>query len=432
MMQEVIMDYREAREYIQSLEGRGMVFGLDTMRILMEGLGNPQEHLKFIHIAGTNGKGSVLAYLSTILKEAGYRTGRYCSPALFSYEEIIQVNEEPIPKEMVAMGITKIQEVIEKMEIMPTVFEVETALAFWYFQKADCEIVVLETGLGGDLDATNIITTTLCSVITSISLDHRKILGNTMEEIAVHKAGIIKPNVPVIMMKQSKEAEQVIQKRCQELHCRLVEADGDQARILLATVRSQVIFYKQYEKLMSHLLGIFQKDNIAVAIETIEELRTLGYSITDQQLRDGIFHTKWRGRMELICSSPLVFMDGAHNPDAAYQLKKSLEQYFTGEKYHFIIGVLADKDYPAILEILLPKAKDVITITPNNKRGLPAEQLKAAIKEINPLMKVKTASNLGEAWERVVKKEEEITVICGSLSFLGELDQYVQKWKTKK
>lgn len=427
-MQEDIMDYKEAREYIQSLEGRGMVFGLETMRTLMLALDNPQEQLKFIHIAGTNGKGSVLAYLSTILKESGYRTGRYCSPALFSYEEKIQVNEENIPKEMVAAGITKIRQVIEEQKIMPTVFEIETALAFWYFKETACDIVVLETGLGGDLDATNIITTTLCSIITSISFDHKKILGDTLEEIAAHKAGIIKPTVPVVMLKQSKSVEQVIQKRCRDLNCQRIEADGELARVLLSTVRSQVVFYKEYEKLITHLLGTFQKDNIAIVIETVKELRKLGYSITDEQLRNGIANTKWRGRMELICKSPLIFMDGAHNPDGVCKLKRSLEQFFTGAKYHFIIGVLADKDYPAMLETLLPKAKDVITITPNSERALPAEQLKTEIKKINPLMKVKVALSLEEAWNLTVKNKNEISVFCGSLSFFGELDQCVQKW----
>lgn len=426
------MDYREAREYIYSLEGRGMVFGLDTMRALMQALGNPQERLKFIHIAGTNGKGSVLAYLSTILKEAGYRTGLYCSPALFSYEEKIQVNGQNISKQMVAEGLTEIRNVIETLQISPTVFEIETALAFWFFEKEACEIVVLETGLGGDLDATNIVTTTICSVITSISFDHKKILGNTLEEIAAHKAGIIKKNTPVVMLKQSEEAELVIQKRCEELHCKLVEADGKDARILFATVRSQVIFYKKYEKLLTHLLGVFQADNIAVVIETIEVLRSLGYLITDQQLRDGIAHTRWRGRMERISSSPLIFMDGAHNPDGAYKLKKSLEQYFAGDKYHLIIGVLADKDYQAMLEILLPKAKDVITITPEVKRALPAQTLKEAVKSIMPLINVKAVSSLKEAWNMAVKREGEVTVICGSLSFLGELDRCVKEWKAEK
>lgn len=428
---EVIMNEREAREYIQSLEGRGMVFGLETMQALMHGLGDPQNQLKFIHIAGTNGKGSVLAYLSTILKEAGYKTGRYCSPALFCEEEKIQINEQNIPKEIAAQGITEIRRVIEALQIMPTVFEVETALAFWYFQREGCDIVVLETGLGGDLDATNIVTTTICSIITSISLDHRQILGNTLAEIASHKAGIIKPNTPVVLLKQSEEVRQVIMQRCKEQNAELIEADGDAARILFGTLRRQVIFYKEYEKLYSHLLGVFQKDNIAIAIETVKQLEKLGYPVTEQQLRDGISHTRWRGRMELICNHPLVFMDGAHNPDGAYKLKKSLEQYFAGDKCHFIIGVLADKDYPAMLEILLPKAKDVIAITPHNKRALPAEKLKETIKKINPMIKVKVASDIEEAWNDAVKKDEVI-VVCGSLSFLGELERCVDRWKEQK
>ena len=426
------MDYREAREYIGSLEGRGMVFGLDTMHTLMQALGNPQDQLKFIHIAGTNGKGSVLAYLSTILKKAGYRTGTYCSPALFSYEEKIQVNGNMISKQMVAEGLTEIRNAIEELQISPTVFEVETALAFWFFQREACEIVVLETGLGGDLDATNIVTTTICSVITSISFDHKNILGNTLKEIASHKAGIIKENIPVVLLKQSEEVEAVIQEKCNQMHSKLVKADGNDARIILATVRSQVIFYKKYEKLLTHLLGVFQADNIAVVIETIEVLRELGYFISDEQLRSGITNTRWRGRMERVSSCPLVFVDGAHNPDGAYKLKKSLEQYFAGDKYHLVIGVLADKDYPAMLEILLPKAKDVITITPQGKRALPAQTLKETVKRMMPFMNVKAASDLKEAWNMAVKKEGEITVICGSLSFLGELDCCIKEWKLER
>lgn len=418
------MNYKEARDYIKRAEGNGIVLGLDVMKTLLAYMGNPQDQLKFVHIAGTNGKGSVLAYVSTVLSDAGIRTGRYISPALFGYEERIQIDGQWIPQQMVAEGITEIARCIEQMAYLPTVFEIETALAFWYFNKKNCRIVVLETGMGGDMDATNIVKTTVCAAITSISVDHRAILGDTLVKIALHKAGIIKPGIPVVLMRQNREVEAVVKARCNELGAELILADGEQANVLECSLAEQVISYKNQKPVHTHLMGTFQKDNLAVALEVLEQLKRQGFEISDEHLIEGVAQTRWRGRLELIRKDPVLIVDGAHNPDAARKLYKSLEMYFTNQKFIFIIGVLADKEYNEIIRIMMPLAERVITITPDNPRALKAEVLKAAIQEEMPTLKISAGKTMADAWEeasQTARQENYIIVAFGSLSFIAQL-----------
>ena len=283
------MDYTEARVYLENVTKYGSVLGLENMKELLNRLSNPQDDLKFIHIAGTNGKGSVLAYVSTVLTEAGYCVGRYISPTLFSYRERIQVNGEYIEKESLARWTSKIRDVIEKMvregKAHPTVFEIETALSFLYFKEKKCDFVVLETGMGGLLDATNVVKTTVAEIIASISLDHLGVLGNNLREIAQNKAGIIKPETVVITAEQEKEAMEVLTSVCKEKKCSLYVTEKKEVRNIHYGYDGQTFDYKQYQKLEISLAGSYQILNAALAVEALEKIQMLGYPISEEQLQ---------------------------------------------------------------------------------------------------------------------------------------------------
>lgn len=420
------MDYREARVYLENAAKYGSVLGLDNMRELLCRLGNPQDDLKFIHISGTNGKGSVLAYLSTVLKESGYRVGRYISPTLFSYRERIQVNEEYIEKEALARLTTRIAKAVERMQeegkTHPTVFEIETALGFLYFREKACDLVVLETGLGGLEDATNVVKTTVMEVITSISMDHMGILGNTLAEIAANKAGIIKPQTAVVSVRQHPEAMEVIETVCRWEECRLFVADTGQASAIRYGWETQSFHYKEYENLKIFLGGAYQIENAALAVEAVRTLNKLGYSIMEEQLRRGLEKTRWRGRFTVLSKEPVFIIDGAHNRDAAKTLRKSLELYFTNRRLFYIMGVFKDKEYQEIVKITVPLSEHVITIeTPGNDRALPAEELLKEVKKYQPSSE--KAESIAEAVKKSLKMadKEDVILAFGSLSFLGEV-----------
>lgn len=425
------MNYAEARVYLDEVSKYGSVLGLENMRELLGRLGNPQDDLKFIHISGTNGKGSVLAYLSTILSGGGYRTGRYISPTLFSYRERIQVDEQKIEKESLAHHVTAIAKAIEEMKAEnagnPTAFEVETALAFLYFKEKDCDIVVLETGLGGALDATNIIKTTVMEVIAPISMDHMEFLGDTLEKIAMQKAGIIKPHTAVVSASQEPDAKKVLDHVCKENQCSMYMVDPAQITDVLYDVEEQQFSYKNWKNVKITLAGSYQILNAALALEGVEELRRLGYHLTDEQVRQGLYRAVWRGRFTLLSKNPAVIIDGAHNPGAAKELKHSLNLYFKGKDLYYIFGVFQDKDYQEVIRLTAPLAKHIITVqTPGNPRALPADKLKEAVQAVNP--SVEAAQSIQEAVKKSLQlaKKEDAIIIFGSLSFLGEAEKAVK------
>ena len=425
------MNYAEARVYLDEVSKYGSVLGLENMRELLGRLGNPQDDLKFIHISGTNGKGSVLAYLSTILSGGGYRTGRYISPTLFSYRERIQVDEQKIEKESLAHHVTAIAKVIEEMKAenagYPTAFEVETALAFLYFKEKDCDIVVLETGLGGALDATNIIKTTVMEVIAPISMDHMEFLGDTLEKIAMQKAGIIKPHTAVVSASQEPDAKKVLDHVCKENQCSMYMVDPAQITDVLYDVEEQQFSYKNWKNVKITLAGSYQILNAALALEGVEELRRLGYHLSEEQVRQGLYRAVWRGRFTLLSKNPAVIIDGAHNPGAAKELKHSLDLYFKGKDLYYIFGVFQDKDYQEVIRLTAPLAKHIITVqTPGNPRALPANELKEAVQAVNP--SVEAAQSIQEAVKKSLQlaKNEDAIIIFGSLSFLGEAERAVK------
>lgn len=422
------MNYQEARAFLDEVGKSGSVLGLEGMKELLRRLDNPQDELKFIHISGTNGKGSELAFLSEILTEAGYRTGRYISPTLYSYRERIQVDKEMIDRDSLASLTTKVKTAIDGMLAdglqSPTVFEVETAISFLYFVQKHCDIVVLETGLGGTLDATNVVKTTILEVIASIGMDHMMFLGNTLGEIAANKAGIIKPDTFVVSAKQEPEAEVVVKEVSKAKNATLSIVDPEEIRDVHYGYEKQSFSYKNWKNIEISLAGTYQIKNAALALEAVEALRKLGFELSEENVRKGMAGADWRGRFSVIHKDPVVVIDGAHNPAAATVLKESLEIYFKGKNLYYIFGVFADKDYEKVIELTATLAKRIVTVqTPDNPRALPAEELKKAVEKVNP--NVTSADSVAKAVEEVkaMTTKDDVVIVFGSLSFLSLADE---------
>ena len=427
------MNYREAMEYVESLQQYGSVPGLQNIKQLCERLGNPQDELKFVHIAGTNGKGSVLAYVSTVLKTAGYRVGRYISPTILDYRERFQINEKPITKPDFCRYLEQVKEAAEQMAAdhlpHPTSFEIETAVAFLYFLDKKCDIVVLETGFGGRLDATNIVQTTVCAVFTSISMDHMTVLGRTLEEIAAQKAGIIKEHCRVISAGQKKEALQMIEQEAGKYKCSMRIADVRDARGVKYGLTKQRFSYGNYKNLEIAIPGQVQIDNAVLAVEVIKALGEEGFPVSEEQLRDGLWLAKWRGRFEILGKKPLFIADGAHNEDAALRLAESIQLYFTNKRIIYIMGILEDKEYDKIIRATYFLAEHIITVTPpHNSRAMNGYELAQAVKNYHD--NVTVADSLQEAVEIAYllagKDKDTIIIAFGTLSILGELIPIVE------
>lgn len=431
------MTYGEARAFIDDTARYGAVLGLDTVTELLARLGNPQDELKFVHIAGTNGKGSTLAYISTILKEAGFRVGRYISPTIFDYRERIQVNEDYITKEGVARLADLVKEAAARMVedgfSHPTTFEVETAMAFLWFREMQCDIVVLECGMGGLTDATNVVKTTLVSVFSEIGMDHMGFLGETIQEIARVKAGIIKPDTVVVSTSQRPEVREVLLNVCREKQAEFLEVRKEEIKDVRFRFEDQSFTYRGMKWLKPGLAGSWQIDNAALAVETVFALEKLGFPVTEEQLRKGLSRTIWPGRFQVIDRRPLFVADGAHNRDAADRLCETLELYFPDKRKIFIAGVLADKEYDYVMSRLAPLAARVITImTPDNPRALPAEKLAEDVRKYNEY--VETAESLQDAVRRAwaYAGEDDLILAFGSLSYLGDLIREVRMGKEKR
>lgn len=430
------MNYSEALEYIEAVSKYGIVPGLDSIKELCRRLGNPQDELKFVHIAGTNGKGSTLAYVSTILQCAGYRVGKYISPVIFEYRERIQIGKRLITKAALCEGVELIREICEEMVEEgfhhPTPFEIETALAFWYFKREECDIVVLETGMGGLMDATNLISTTQVAVLTSIGMDHMQYLGKTLAEIAGQKAGIIKNGCYVVSMKQQEAAAQVIADICLQKNCELWVADSSKATHIRYGMEKQSFDYAGYKKLEITMAGKFQIDNATLAIEVIRALHSCGYGVSEKALRKGLLETQWKGRFSLIGKRPLFVVDGAHNEDAAQKLADSIEFYFTNKRIIYIMGILRDKEYEKVIALTEKYADQIITVTPQNPRAMHAYELAQEIARLHP--NVTAVDSLEEAVEMsyLLAGKDDVIIAFGSLSYLGDLMNVVDRKAVKR
>lgn len=422
------MDFLEAQNYLEKVRSqKGIVLGLDTMRHLMVKLNNPQDKVKFIQVAGTNGKGSTAAYLTSILSEAGIKVGRYTSPAVFSSTEQYFACGSCISESEYAKGVTAVAEAAASLDgETPTAFEQETALAFWYFAKKGCELAILEAGLGGDMDATNIVTTTVCSIITSISMDHCRILGNKISEIAAHKAGIIKPGAPVICIEQKEDAMEPIRVAAKAADTPLYEVHRDEVRQIFSDKRESIVFFREFENLHLKMLGSCQPENAALAVQAASVL-SRSYPIEKKHIYDGIEKTRWGGRFELHSGSPDIILDGAHNPDGIRRLRESVNQMFGAVPICYVCGVLADKDYEKEIEILFGRASNVFTVTPPSPRAMKSTDLKAAIKERFPQLKVisfDSEDGIEKAMEAAVSQNNPV-VVCGTLTILARVKEWM-------
>ena len=423
------MNYEEAMNFIQNTNKFGSVLGLDNIRELLERLGNPQDQLRVVHIAGTNGKGSTLAFLAGIFRESGYRAGRYVSPASFSYEERFRINEENISKKDLCFYMEKIKNVAEEMGkdglSHPTMFEIETALSFLYFLDKKVDVVLLETGMGGRLDATNVVKKPIATVIASIGMDHMQFLGDTLEKIASEKAGIIKEGCPVISYDNTKEVNEVIKNKAKQMHAKVTFVNSAGIRVLQESLNGESFSYRSsdgrwYEKIEIPLLGRHQINNAALALETLNVIKNY-YCISDFQTEDGMRKTIWRGRIEILEREPMVICDGAHNPDGAKSLLSFLQNNFTNQRLIYIMGVLSDKDYEQMVQILAPSADKIYTVAPDNPRALSSRELCNCISKYH--QNVEERQRLAECLSEVRQKAEkdDVIIICGTLSFQNEL-----------
>ena len=376
------MTYEEAIAYIHGLYWRGSKLGLERTVELCALLGNPQKKLKFIHVAGTNGKGSTCAMLSNILRAQGYRTGLFVSPFVDRFNERIQFNNEPIAADELAEIVGEIAPTVDAMESLPTEFEVITAVAFLYYVRKNCDYVVLEVGLGGELDSTNVIDTPLLSIITAIDFDHMHILGNTIQEIAKAKAGIVKDNGTVLFYGEHPDALPVIEQACEQHHAELHVCDRSSIVAEQYDLFGQVFAYKRYHHLMIGLLGQYQMNNAATVIDAVELLREKGVVISDEAVRVGLSETKWPARFELLREKPPFFVDGGHNPHGVNGTVQTYRRLFGKKKATVVMGMMADKDVSKSIELLIPIAKEFYTATPDNPRAMQAEELAKLIRSL--------------------------------------------------
>lgn len=366
------MNYTEALEYIHGVSWTFCKPGLERIGELCERLGHPEKGLKFIHVAGTNGKGSTSAMLDSVLRAAGYKTGLYTSPYIRVFNERMRINGENISNEELAELTEYIKPIADGMTDSPTEFELITALAFEYFARNNCDIVILEAGMGGRLDSTNIIDTSILSIITGIALDHTAFLGDTVEKIATEKAGIIKENTSILYGGTDESAKAVIKARAEEMNSRFECVDYAKLNVKDMTLDGTVFDFDELKDLKISLLGSYQPRNAAIVVSAVEILRQNGIEINDDALREGLCLAQWQGRFEILSHDPLIIFDGAHNPQGIEAAVESIKLYFKDQKVCIVTGVLRDKDYTHIAKMLSTVAMKAFTFTPDSPRALDA------------------------------------------------------------
>ena len=369
------MNLNEALTYIHSLYRKGSVPGLHRMREMMEKMGNPQKKLKFIHIAGTNGKGSTAAMTASILTKAGYKTGLFTSPFIYRFHERMQICGQQISDEDVVAMVEYTKSFAETMEDITTEFEFVTCMAMEYFARKACDIVVLEVGMGGLIDATNIIDAPEVAVITNIGLDHTDFLGDTLEKIAANKAGVFKEGGHAVVYRGTPGVEAVYEEVCAQKNISLRKADFDSIRLISHGLEGQVFSCGQRENLVLPLLGDHQLHNASVVLSIADTLIDLGWNITEDHIREGIRDVSWPGRFDIVSRNPLFIIDGGHNPQCIDALVKNIIDYLAGRRLIALVGVLADKDYGEMFRPVMEFVTEFVCVTPDNPRQLPAAEL---------------------------------------------------------
>ena len=415
------MNINEVLDYIHSVCWKGMMPGLSRVTELLEKMGNPEKDLKFIHIAGTNGKGSTAAMTASILRKAGYCTGLYTSPYIYQFGERMQVNGELIPNDELIAITEYVKPLADTMAETPTEFELITCIAFEFFKRRGCDIVVLEVGLGGLLDATNVIPCPEVAVITNIGLDHTDILGNTLEEIAFNKAGIIKENGHAVIYRGTPGVEKVFEDTCRDKNTTLKKANFDGLKLKSHDLFEQVFDCGEYKDIHLPLLGDHQLHNAAVVLSVAETLQEIGWNITKENIYEGIRDVSWPGRFDIVCRDPLFIIDGGHNPQCLEALVKNIQDYLTDRRVIALTGVLADKDYGDMYKPVLPLIEQFVCVTPPNPRRLMAAELAEHLQNVGA--KATACDTIPEG----VKKAMELAgsdgvVLCfGSLYTIGDI-----------
>ncbi len=422
------MTYTEALDYIHSVCWKGSRPGLSRITELLERLGNPQDSLKFIHIAGTNGKGSNSAMLESVLRAAGYRTGLFVSPYIKHFNERICLCGKPISNSDLAAVTATVRPHADAMQDAPTEFELITAIGLVYFLQQKCDVVVLETGMGGRLDSTNIIRDPLACVITGIAMDHTAFLGDTYEKIAAEKAGIIKPGAPVVWGGHNAAARAVIENKARETGVTCYSAEDTPLTVREMTLDGTVVDFGEYQGIRIPLLGSYQPQNLATVLTTLTVLRDGGMQIPEQAIREGLATVRWRGRFEKLCDKPLIFSDGAHNPEGIAAAAEGIKHYFAGQRVALLSGVMADKDYTDMVNTLAPVTCRAFTLTPDNPRSLAAADYAAVFEGAG--IPATPADSVEEAVRAAVKYATETGTplfSLGSLYMYAEVTAVLEK-----
>lgn len=426
------MTYEAALAGLTGAKRLGAVPGLQTMARLLEKLGEPQKRLHFVHIAGTNGKGSTASYLAEIFQAAGWKTGLFTSPYIQDFRDRIRINGVCIEKQALAdlaEQVLAAAEAAAEEGFQPaTAFELVTALGLLHFARENCQVVVLEVGLGGRLDATNIIPAPEAAVLTRIGLDHTELLGGTLPEIAGEKAGIIKAGSPVIACSQAPEVMQVFQARAAALHCPFFAADPAQAGLACMTPAGLVFDWAGLSGLRTGMTGLHQLENAVTALMAARVLDGRGWHLGEAALRRGLERARCIGRLELLCREPLFLVDGAHNPQGARALAESLRALFPGRKLRLLVGMLADKAWQESIACLLPLAEAFYVIAPPSPRALPAEALAAALRGLCPAP-VQAFAGTAAALEAMLQDCGPDQACCafGSLYQIGGIRDFFAK-----
>ena len=414
------MGIEKTLEYIHSVKWLGSKPGLERTRELLTSLGNPEKSLKFVHIAGTNGKGSTAACIAAVLQQAGYTTGLYTSPFILQFNERMQVNGEQISDDELIRLTEEIRPFADAMQDSPTEFELITALAMKHFLYKNCDIVVLEVGMGGELDSTNVIDTPEVAVITTIGYDHVKELGPTIADIAGAKAGIIKGG-DVVIYGGSREVENVFEHACEKHGAKLHRAEFSRIKKQDISLEGAKFELEPYGELALPLAGVYQPKNATLAITAIELLREKGYAINDFDIINGIAHVHWPGRFEVLGKTPVFILDGAHNPEGVEATANSLRDHFGERKIVFVVAVMADKDVDSMIRHIVPLAESFFAVRPEYPRAMDVKTLAALLANYN--VPVVACDTIVKGVDEAIGSAGESGIVCalGSLYFSADI-----------
>ena len=409
-------------KYLDKLRLIGSRFGTDCEKELLSLLGNPQDKLRFIHVAGTNGKGSFCSMMSSVLQKQGYKVGLYTSPYIVVFNDRIRVNGLPIAEDDINDLFERVRQKADTMKTPPSSFDFITAAAFLWFYETKCDVVVLEVGLGGRYDSTNVIKNSLLSVITGIAFDHTEILGDTIEKIAWEKAGIIKENCPALYGGNDEKALNVIKNECEEKHSELTVKNPDSLKILSTTLDGTEFEFNGKEYFI-RLLGLYQPANAATVLAAIDVLRKHGFEISETAVKDGLSSAVWQARFEKIADEPVMLYDGGHNPQGVRAAVESVRAYFGDKKINLLVGILADKAHGEMAEELAKIADRVICIAPPSPRALPAEALAEEFCEAGA--NARAANSIKEGVKIALSYKKPVLVI-GSLYSYNDVSESVR------